>query len=120
MGPDSVAARTAAWAGVLARASPQVKKARRLEEFIRNAGPASASRPAGSTAGMVLLARQSAGTRSGPAAEPARTNERAVSDRGQEASAPPEIDLRTVADRVYGLMQRDLVLGRERTGRPGG
>lgn len=73
---------------------------------------------------MVLLApAQSSALATGPTEREAqaRANERLAAEAlTSEAESPPRISAEEIADRVYQLMQTELVLERERAGRLGG
>ena len=71
---------------------------------------------------MVLLSRSSPSKTSSQREETqARANEQLVIEgSGRKTESPPEINPADVADRVYRLMQRDLILERERATRVGG
>ena len=78
----------------------------------------------GYPAEMVLLApAQSSASATSPTEREAqaRANERLAAEAlMSEAESPPRISAEEIADRVYQLMQSDLVLERERVGRLGG
>jgi hypothetical protein len=96
------------WVKHLVSPSPQVRKARKLEGFVE----------------MVLVASPQSSalaTNPPPREAQAQANERLIREGlGKKSKSPPKINCEEVADKVYRLMQCDLVLERERATRLGG
>lgn len=74
-------------------------------------------RPATAPIQMVMLATPNEGVDTRAARREAVSSEDAALESNEE---PVQVDIQAVADMVYRLMQRDLMLGRERMGRYGG